>query len=181
MSKNLFCDIKKLILWYQIIAPINNLINAHALNFVSAGIGNTPAFFFAWESLFHQLKILHILISQKRFCKSARIFDTKKSILWYKNIKFVTSKDRFSAKSQRFFLISQNVISQNRFCDIYKKKKFISLWYHKNRGFIVKWRPISEIMCASVFSLEKIMYGRSDFFLTFYMGFTAIVLILGHV
>ena len=113
-SKNRICHVKKsilwyqkLILWYQIIAHINNLINAHALNFVSAGIGNTPAFFFffffAWESLFHQLKILHILISQKRFCKSARIFDTKKSILWYKNIKFVTSKDRFSAKSQRFF------------------------------------------------------------------------------
>ena len=26
-------------------APINNLIYTHALNFVSVGIGNTPAFF----------------------------------------------------------------------------------------------------------------------------------------
>ena len=137
------------------IVPINNLINAHALNFVSAGIGNTLAFFFlfAWESSFHQLKILHILISQKRFCditKSARIFDTKKSILWYQKIKFVTSKNRFSAKSE-IFLISQNfdvtksifdITKSSLFCDRFCDIKKIAFMISQKWGFYSKMAHI---------------------------------------
>ena len=59
-SKNLFCDIPRSDRFFGITnqicdiktsfcddkmrAPINNLINARALNFVSAGIGNTLGF-----------------------------------------------------------------------------------------------------------------------------------------
>ena len=162
MSKNLFRYIPtsdrflwyhKSKLWYQksfcdnkMIAPINNLINAHALNFVSAGIGKTLAFFFFfwhgshhfinWKFYIFWFHKSNFVISQNPPVFSIprnQFYDIKKSNLWHQKIDFL----------QNCFWISHNfditksifdITKSSLFCDITKSilwyKKSI-LWYHK--------------------------------------------------
>ena len=116
-SKSRICHVKKsilwykkLILWYQIIAPINNLINAHALNFVSAGIGNTPAFFFFF------LQGSHYFISWKFY------------IFWYHKSDFVNPPE-FSIPRNQFYDIKISNLWHQKIDFLQNHRDFF--WYHK--------------------------------------------------
>ena len=110
------------------IAPINNLINAHAPNFVSAEIGNTPAFiylffFFCMAVIISSIENLHILIYHKirqnfryqeiNFMISKnQICDIKKSIFCkITEIFFDIKKSIFDIKkSSLFFEITKSIL-----------------------------------------------------------------------